>query len=690
MRCLAYFMMVFVVVSFNRLPTVLAQSSTTGGISCADGICRSIDTSLPLRILPRAFSQIYNDQRDDPTNVKFANIDAFKPLYVVNRVEVDFSDPNEAKGWYEVSAQPGGVSLGWMHARDVLEWRQPIVLSYTHPGTAGNRRSPVLMFDSREGLDSVAVLKDEDRAQQVEQLLDNIKNGSPVNDIISMEPYAFIDIDKNFYLLPVIQFEENGLGSIDAKYLQLAAATKERSAPGQADTLQDPNYREEALDESLVGAGEGPEGVDLVFVSDMTNSMTPYINATVDAMRDISTETSQFSNVHYGIAGYQDSIEIVPGLDFTSKIFTKDLIADANAFADLIQTDVKVAQQGSEDYQEEVFAGMKAAIDGINWRTNSLKVIVHFGDASSHPPGHAQNTTGLDAKQIRDLANASQITILSVHLKDPRAAEDHPIAAQQFRFMARNEGVDTESYLGVDVRDQAAFGQAVRDIARTISKVVDRAQSGELMAQAPSSSDGAQSAGNSDDSDTAALASQLAQEATEAALVTYVGNAAKPPKDLTAWVVDRDLSDPTVPTFDTRLLVSRTEMDNLARALSTLSQAFAISDLTNQEFFTALTEVLATAHQGQDISVEKAQQLGDSGLLPRWLDSLPYKSFVLSLSAQAYEAMDAKKKKDLEQDVKAKLALYETILQTPDRWIQLNEGDDEGDYVYPLKLASLP
>jgi len=104
-----------------------------------------------VRVLPRPFSHVYSEPAADADNIVIANIPAFHPLFVFERKDIDMSDPASPKGWYRVG-QSRDSHQGWMQAVDVMEWRQALLVSYTHPGGLIEGRNPVLMFRERDSL----------------------------------------------------------------------------------------------------------------------------------------------------------------------------------------------------------------------------------------------------------------------------------------------------------------------------------------------------------------------------------------------------------------------------------------------------------------------------------------------------------------------------------------------------------
>jgi len=108
--------------------------------------------------------------------------------------------------------------------------------------------------------------------------------------------------------------------------------------------------------------------------------------------------------------------------------------------------------------------------------------------------------------------------------------------------------------------------------------------------------------------------------------------------------------------------------------------------------FESLQAILGEAAKGQDINFEKARKLAESNLLPKWIESLPYKSAILEMSDDKFEAMAPAERSELEKGLKAKLQLYKDISEKVDAWKPLSEQDQDANAnkVYPLALDVLP
>lgn len=559
---------------------VIAQ--TTNEIDCKAGaVCKERSTQLPLRALPRSFSTMYksNDARED--NILTTKVKPFNPVYIFARENVDYSDPAEPKGWYQVGATVK-APVGWMQAKDLLEWKQALVVSYTHPGTGDDdKRERVLMFDSKDALE--AVLGSAERQNVAQKLYTELHDGKKPETVISAEPKQFLNIENTFYILPVIDFKVETRFDDEARLLQIASAVPgQRSSPGKESTLANPTFMSDSAGPSGVSLkGDIAENltVDIVFVMDMTSSMGPYIEMTkqviAETAKTVTSDPEIKKSVKFGIVGYRDNVEMMPQLEFTAKNFTPELIEDTQ-FVELVDQQVKAAEVGSNDYQEEVFAGVKEALNSTKWR-GGLRFIVIVGDASSHEPGHPQSTTQLDAIRVRSMLSESNAYVAAIHLLDKEAQPDWNPAEAQLATMATNKGTTEPLLVNIKVDNPDDFGEGVKKVADKLAKLIAVAKSGNLdpskiargdgiggesilretgtgkPATVPEGSPTKEEVPSNPDMD---KFDEGLNKAIAAALIDYLGSKeGKPPRDVTAWVMDRDLIDPRKKALDVRLLI---------------------------------------------------------------------------------------------------------------------------------------
>ena len=640
-------------------------------------VCRQKGTFLPLRALPRPFSNLYNSPNN--TNILFSNVKAFYPLYVFDRKNVDYSNPANPTGWYKVGASVNDP-LAWMQAKDIMEWKQALVVSYTHPGTGENRRNPVLMYENIDDLKKL--MESSNLAAQAKNAYQGLEK-TPIEvpqGVISMETKRFVDIEtkKGFYILPVLKYKQLDIFDDATRYLQIAAAIPRERAE-TADTLKNQEYVTQATEsETIVGTQAQSLGVDIKFVMDITGSMSPYLKATKEAIKKLATQVVAKidTSVNFGLIGYNDN---------TTNFIPK--LSDADYFVKIIST---IEASGGGDYQEEVFAGVKQAIES-HWNENTIKVIVIIGDASSHKKGHPKNLTNMNAEELNQLASANKIAVMAVHLKAKGAKKDHPIAKQQFTALAKANQLD--NYIPLDANNVEAFEATIKSLSEQLSLVVADVRS----AKAEDKIDAIEATVEPilvDETITTVdkaekVAAGFAKNIAATALVEYLGSAAKPPRDVTVWVLDRDMIDPTKRSLDVRLLIKKSQLNDLITALEQILMAIKRSELTAMQFFDALQGVVTSAGKGEKISFKKAKKLKAAGLLPSWIASLPYKSEILEMDNDSFEALSPDERGALEDSIDAKLQLYREINES-DLWISLDDRHRSDEHVYPLSLDLLP
>jgi hypothetical protein len=102
------------------------------------------------------------------------------------------------------------------------------------------------------------------------------------------------------------------------------------------------------------------------------------------------------------------------------------------------------------------------------------------------------------------------------------------------------------------------------------------------------------------------------------------------------------------------------------------------AEVTQMQFFDALQAVSGqTLKRPEDIG--GSMKLAESGLLPAFVRSLPYKSDVLALDNERCASMTAEQRSALEWNLIGKLQQYRAINEQVDAWTALNEGDPESE-----------
>jgi len=86
----------------------------------------------------------------------------------------------------------------------------------------------------------------------------------------------------------------------------------------------------------------------------------------------------------------------------------------------------------------------------------------------------------------------------------------------------------------------------------------------------------------------------------------------------------------------------------------------------------------------------QASQLADTGLLPAFIQTLPYQSDILALNDEMFASMTTEQRSQLEWSILAKLEQYRAINEQVDAWFRMNDADADRAMVYPLHLDYLP
>ncbi|MCP4119159.1 MAG: VWA domain-containing protein [Desulfobacteraceae bacterium] len=661
---------------------------------------------LPLRILTRPFSNIYT-QKDASGATVQENVPAFQPFYVYTSPSAE--DLELQEGWYEVGQDNRGGVLGWMQTKDVLEWKQTMCLAYTHP----EGRSPVLMFANRRPLADLTMAGEEVRTKEVEKLyavIDSglIPEGFPIR---SVEPKRAVDISTQFYLLPILAFEELEIGGREGRLLQLAAATASGpDARESTDISQNKDYLTEANLDAAQASEEARSQMkmDVVFVSDTTVSMRPYIKATLDVIKQVALnlggDPATADALRFGVWGYRDPVGLIPGIGYTTNNYTPTLLPSEDFVNVLAQVDV--TKVDSDDYAEDVFSGINDAITKTAWTDEAIRFIVLLGDAPGHDLGHKYNASGHSTQTLRAIANDSSVYLYTMHIKAPIAKKYHESAEMQFRELSANRGMQGESaYSSVSSKDLPGFTQISMVITHKITSMLSAAKQGNtdqtlgpkegtrLSGMVPESAqpEAIPAAVDKKAPSAEASAGALAQQMVKAAMVDWIGkqSGAKAPRDIVAWATDKDLINPEIPAMEVRLLMSKQQLDSLNTILKEIMAAGLRGRIGGEDFFTALQATSAMASRDPNL-IKNAKTIADTGLVPEFLSGLPYHSNLMSMNNDLWMSWSIDEQDEFLNELEAKVQAYQSIHDRPEGWVTLNPGDDPDEHVYPVSLELLP
>ncbi len=731
---------------------------------------------LPLRVLSKPFATIYQAKGATDQIVE-ENVPAFRSFYVYTRPEA--ADLELGDGWYEVGSDNRGGVVGWMKQDDVFEWKQALCLMYTHP----LGRQPVLMFESRKFSRDLVEKTTEERVAAAEALYAKIEAGDINKDfpVVSVEPQKAVDITKEFYLLPILEYEDIEIENREGRLLKLAAVTNSGAAAREkSDIRTNKEYLTKANESKTQATAEKLQEmkVDVVWVIDTTSSMQGYIDKTLEVVKNISNNISSNeaakNAVKFGVWGYRDAAEEIRGMEYTTQNYTQELKTVEEFIPELSR--VKAVKVSSKGYEEDMFSGMADAISKTAWTEGAMRFIILVGDAPSHAVGHKWNASGQDENSLHGLAADRKIFVSAIHLKDPRAAKFHDLAETQMRTLATNPGMTEENYWPIDASDLDAFAAVSTQISGTISgsiasilnaaeavatKTAAKATTGaaeaakattetatEVVEVAKAATEtttevaeavkaveetateaveaaktaAATAAGITEENSTAANATEEINDFLEetdegeielnlnsivsqasgeeedinammvkAAMVQWLGSqtGAQAPRDVTAWVIDKDFIDPAISSLEVRLLLTKRQLDTLYQVLTSVLAAGQQGQIGGEDFFDALQATAATAARDPEL-LKTATNMASARLVPEFLEGLPYHSQLMDMSNELWNSWSVDEQNDFLNNLEAIIEAYKTIHDSPEGWVLLNPGDDADMAVYPLALELLP
>lgn len=678
-----------IISSFLYLPA-FAEEQSKQPVPIEEG------SPLPLRVLTLSQAVLYADPSE--ANPIEGQLPVFQSYYVYTRPGGE--DREGGTGWYEVGTNEQGKIAGWLRASDVFEWKQTMCLAYSHP----EGRKPVLMFEEKETLDALIKMTPDERAKAAEKLYSDIDGAAttPLTEdfpVISVEPKLAVDMSKQFYLLPILEHQSISMESYEGRMLLLAAANAKADASREkaSDIRTNPEALKAATaTEEDLAAVKADVKYDIVWVMDTTRSMQPYIedvrNTLSSMSQALAAKPEVKERIAFGIWAYRDS-ESIQDIGYLTKNFTPEL-QGLDAFTATL-SGVKETSTDSVDVAEDVFAGVHDAITKTAWREGSMRIVIVVGDAPAHTLGHEWNSTNLDEKTLRTVASENKVTIFGIHVSPKIREKYNKLALRQFKGLALNPGTTSPVLWSVKSSERDNFVEKSNMLTEQIALALEAAlqASQGVVTPAPVAEEentppeAVQEAAPANAQPTEDDIRQVLQAAT----VTWLGSAADvtPPSDIEAWVTDKDLLDPATQSLEVRLLVSKRQLDSLATMLNDIIAAGMEAQMESADFFSSLQSVSAAASRNAD-QLAKATTLQESGLVPAFLQGLPYESQIMTMSSELWESFGPDEQDQFIESLRSKVAAYQSLHDTPDQWVSLNVGDSPDDYVSPIPLELLP
>ena len=588
----------------------------------------------------------------------------------------------DGQTWLQLGNDTRGDLSGWVPEQRTLEWNQALTVAFREP--LGHDR--VMLFRDKRSLKKLVVTHD---LAGYRDLYRSAAAGlaDPDSPVVAIQPKAHIDIQDDFYLVPIKSHEDAFMGGSLARLLQVSSVPL-------ATPVNQPGSPEALREAAPVNPPDAAYRAGLVFVVDATVSMGLYIDRTRKIMEQVyqSIEAAGLQNsVQFGLVAYRDNLNAAPGLEYLTRTYVNlSEGADGAAFLDKARQ-VAPSVVSSQDFREDAYAGVREAIDGMDWRGFDARYIVLITDAGPREGDDPLARTGLRTDDLNRLARDKDINLWVLHMKTQGGdAEDHAYAEAKYRALTRYEGLG-DFYYGVRLGHVGEFGRALQALAGQLTRQVGDAQLG-IAARTPASA-------SSDAADALTRFQEKVELLGYALRMRYLQRQEDDggvPAVFDAWLVDRDFREPERPSLDVRVLLTREQLSDLQAVLRQVLATAEEGVLAPETFLQELKSLAATisrdptAVAGSTRASGGGGNLADLGYMREYIEDLPYTGEVMNLSLQDWEDWPAKYQLQFVHRLENRINYYQALHDDTDLWVALDGGPISGDAVFPVLLDMLP
>ena len=661
------------------LPLVLALATSISVAAGGKPLLMSGKSSLYQRILTRPGALL---RASPDTNGKvLQRLPPLSVFFVYDRKSVG-PDTWLQLGTTDLGFKKG--SHGWLRGAEAIDWKQTLTVAFTGP--AG--REPTLFFRHRDEL--TKLIESESLVREIDQIRRRISTGQISQDfpVLSIEPATHIDPNRHFYLLPILDFEEDEIymeTGHSARVLNVAAVTLRE---GDEDTLEAGGINAGMkTDESLLRDYRA----GIVFVIDTTSSMGPYIERTREAVRRIYRKQKAAPwgrQLSFGLIAYRDNLEAAPGLGYLTRTYAslEDGLQEDTFFRRVDQ--VRAASVSSKGFNEDAYAAVLEAVQHFDWRGYDGRFVVLITDAGARGAKDPRSKVRLGAERLRLLAqdmdrrrDGAKVAIYVMHLLTPEGRHTHETASGQYRELSRWEDAGS-LYFPVQGGAVDAFGKQVDALASSLARQVEIASAGKIT-----------------DVPVAGHTTGLEHKTAlvgRAMQLAYLGRktGVEAPRLFSAWVADRDLVTQSKKTLEVRVLITRNQLSDLQETLEAIFEAGeSVTGLGTDpaDFFLQLRRAAATlARDPEDLREVAVRRLADIGTIGEWLDDLPYRSPIMNITEARWLRKSHSQQQEVLDAIEEKIVLYQKIHDDTDRWNRLDVRVNKGDAVTTIPLEALP
>jgi type II secretory pathway predicted ATPase ExeA len=599
---------------------------------------------------------------------------AFSVYYVYLRIR-----DNDLQEWLQVGMGRKGDMTGWIKANKVQDWNQGLTLAFKEP----KNHDRVMLFKNKASLNKIVKNKD---IETYQKLYKAASHGKTLKDspVVAIQPTTGIDLDKNFYLLPIHDYEEIYMGNETARLLQVSSISRQEK-PGNPPNKPLISGNHQA---HIGSAGHYRAGI--TFVIDSTLSMQPFIDSTRKAVATIYDSLEQaklLGKVNFGLVAFRDNTDVVPDIEYVTRHYvTLKQGKSPQTFMSAVNN-LKAADNSSKDFIEDSYAGVNSALNNMDWTPYAARYIVLITDAGARGAKDPLSFSHLNAKRLNQMAQKHNAAIFVMHILTPDPQADHKAAAKQYLKLSNYPGIGN-LYYAVPTASVKEFGQVIESLAKQITDQVAHINGGKKKTFIP----------NTKNKKLAALQLKVAKLG-HALELKYLKNTKneQTPAIFKAWVLDRDFKNPEKSVLEVRTLLTRDQLSDLHSILKQVLETAKQGQVSPKQFLNELKSLSATLMRdpkqlGDTTATTSGggQSLAELGFLREYIEDLPYTGEIMGLALKDWQSWPAQKQEDFLTRLQDKIDYYQTIHDNVDLWISLEDKSIDGDAVYPMPLDKLP
>lgn len=615
------------------------------------------------RVLTRENAIAFDTPEGAP--ISAAPLPMFSSYYVFKRMEKD------GREWLALGSNPNRDSDMWVLATATENWPMMIVMQFAKAG----QRERALFFDSADELRKL--IESPRLSRSATEIVRSLDSQKPDGRLVAAETDSAriggMTFDSKPYVFPVlshkrVQFDNGN----PATMIEVASVNVQG-----AESRRDGAPQREGLEDSQLGA---------MFVIDTTTSMRPYIDVARDAANDIAKSLSRTSSSEnravFGLVGYRNNMDDEPRkskLEYVTKRFVSmKKGGDAESLARALDS-MQEATVSTHSFDEDLVAGLYEAIEESDWSGIDYRLVIVITDAGALPDGDPLSKYPQKSlSSVVALAQSKGIAIIPIHLHTNEARKVGNIsqARRQHMILGRTGDTNNNKYVPISGGTPEALAAQFASLPDDISSIIASARSGRAVEKRQLS-------------DSPSIGDLVVNEVfgdQQRLIGAIEGDRA--PVFLRGWTVANDLTDTRRQTMQVAVLLSRNQLNELAQRLDRIYRAALKSPTRPEEFFANLQSLSAGTAQDPERFGEEFSNISESGLLPAYLELLPYKTEVLGLSRSRWLAMGAIEQQDFIDKIAFRLRIYRDI-ESSNKWVQFSAGD-AGQEVYPVLIEHLP